>query len=85
MPGTGRISYTYSLSPYILPHFGEVLLMATSAMTYSSVNYDDGASDSQRAYRSSMQVWSVAVSGGHFPGLEVTTIKSTAAGFGQLR
>ena len=40
MPGTGRISVTYSLSPYILPHFGSVA-DGSLRYTYSSVHYDE--------------------------------------------
>ena len=39
--------YTYSLSPYILPHFGNVA-NGSLRYTYSSVNFDDGASDSEQ-------------------------------------
>jgi uncharacterized protein (PEP-CTERM system associated) len=39
--------YTYSLSPYILPHFGNVA-NGSLRYTYSSVNYDEGASDAEQ-------------------------------------
>jgi hypothetical protein len=39
--------YTYSLSPYILPHFGNVA-NGNLRYTYSSVNYDEGASDTEQ-------------------------------------
>ena len=39
--------YTYRLSPYILPHFGNIA-NGDLRYTYSSVNYDEGASDSEQ-------------------------------------
>ena len=39
--------YTYSLSPFILPHFGD-LANGSLRYTYSGVKYDDGASDAEQ-------------------------------------
>lgn len=42
--------HTYSLSPYILPHFGNIA-NGNLRYTYSSVNYDDGASSDTEQHR----------------------------------
>ena len=39
--------YTYGLSPYILPHFGNVA-NGSLRYTYNSVNYDEGSSDAEQ-------------------------------------